>query len=177
MSIIRSALAVLFTMSAWSISSASAQTPEIGKALEDALQASADLAHASMNSKDPALASAASKAKQSLTTAVAALKAAPLCRPPPVIDSMTFDLLVESLRKGNRSETLPVSMISPTIERHLLSVAQLKTLLELITRASDRLDMVRLANRRIVDPENAAVLYGLFPVKNDQRALALILSQ
>lgn len=152
-----------------------AQQLDPNEALARALSASADLAAASQN--DTKLSGAAQKAREALTTAVEAMKAQPLCRPPPVVDPVTFGVLVEELERGNRTGTLPMSLLSATFQRHLLTVAQMKTLLELVPRSSDRLQLLAQANHRLVDPESAGALYALFPLKQDQRSLALLLAQ
>lgn len=148
---------------------------EPADALARALAATADLAQATQ--RDPTLSSAAQKAHAALTAAVEAMKTRRLCAPPPVIDPVSFGLLVEELERGNRTGTLPMSMLSNTFQRHLLTVAQMKALLELVPRTNDRLQLVALANRRLVDPESAGALYSLFPLKPDQRRLALLLTQ
>lgn len=155
--------------------SVQAQQLDPNEALARALAASADLAAASQN--DAKVSGAALRAREALTAAVEAMKAQPLCRPPPVIDPVTFGLLVEELERGNRTGTLSMALLSTTFQRHLLTVAQMKALLELVPRSSDRLQLLAQANHRLVDPESAGLLYALFPLKQDQRALALLLAQ
>lgn len=149
--------------------------PDPTAALADALRASADLAAAARG--DAKLASAAQRAQDALVAAATALKAQPLCRPLPIIDSTTFSLLVEALERGERSGTVPKDRLTTVLQRHLLTVAQLKTLLTWVPRTADRLSLVASGSRRLVDPENAGQLYELFPQKQDQRALADLLSQ
>jgi hypothetical protein len=156
--------------------SAAAQRPEPATLVRDALEATAELAAASAKSSDPRLAAAAERARLALAEAVEALKTQPLCRPPPVIDPITFGLLQEEIRRGNRTGTLPASLILPFLARHLVTVVQLKALLEFVPLSRDRLEVVRVARDRIVDPETAAELYALFPLRQDQRALAQLLA-
>jgi hypothetical protein len=153
----------------------SATSADPAEALTRALQASAELASATQG--DPSLGVLARRASEALSSAVEALKSQPLCRPPPILDPTTFSLLLEELERGNRTGQLPRAMLERTLQRHLLTVAQLEALLQLVPRTDDRLQLISAGNRRLADPENAGELYALFPLKQDQRALAMLLAQ
>jgi len=156
--------------------SASAQPLEPNEALNRALEATAELMAVTAKTNDPATTTSAQKASLALSLAVQAMRTQPLCLTPPVIDPVTFGLFLEELQRGNRTNSLPLPYINRTLQRHFLSVSQLKALLELVPRAADRLQLVQLASRRLVDPEAAGELYPLFPATVDKRALAMILA-
>lgn len=169
----RTSLAALFLVA----SSALAQTHlEPNEALNRALEATAELMAVTAKTNDPTTTASAQKASLALSLAVQAMRNQPLCLTPPVIDPVTFGLFIEELQRGNRTNSLPLPFINRTLQRHFLSVSQLKTLLELVPRAADRLQLVQLASRRLVDPEAAGELYSLFPATLDKRALAMILA-
>jgi len=155
-----------------------AQSPvlEPNEALSRALEATAELLSVTSRTNDPAASASAHKASLALSLAVQAMRSQPLCVPAPVIDHVTFGLFVEELKRGNRTSTLPLPFINRTLQRHVLSVNQLMVLLELVPRSADRLQLVQLASRRLIDPEAAGALYSLFSSTADQRALAMILA-
>ncbi len=166
----------LFMLSARLAFAQTDRVVEPNEALNRALEAMSEFITATKDTGEATTTAAAEKAKTALSRAVEAMRAEPLCRLPPVIDSVTFGLLVEELQRGNRSGTLSLPFITQVLQSHVLSVSQLKSLLELVPRSADRLQLVRISARRLVDPEAAAELYSLFPLKPDQRALALILA-
>lgn len=146
------------------------------EALNRALEATAELISITKKTDDPATTASAQKASVALSLAVQSMRTQPLCVLPMVIDSVSFNLFIEELQRGNRTNTLPMPFITRSLQRHYFSVSQLKTLVELVSRASDRLQLVQLASRRLVDPEAAGALYDLFPATSDKRALAMILA-
>ncbi len=149
---------------------------EPNELLNLALESMAELVTATKTTGDASAKAAATKANAALTRAVEAMRLQPLCRQQSIIDATTFGFLVEELQRGNRTGTLSLPFITQTLQSHVLSVSQLKALLELVPRSSDRLVLVKLASRRLVDPGLASELYSLFPLRPDQRALALILA-
>ncbi len=146
------------------------------EALNRALEATAELLNVTKKTDDPATTAAAQKASLALSLAVQSMRAQPLCVLPPVIDPVSFGLFVEELQRGNRANSLPMPYITRTLQRHFLSVSQLKTLVALISRSGDRLQLIQLASLRLVDPEADGALYELFTSPSDKRALAMILA-
>src|SRR5262249_21007712 len=129
-------------------STAFAQSTDPSDAVDQALSAMADLVAVSSQSENPAVANAALRANQILSNTVESLQGASYYRPPPVMDSTTFQIFYDDLRRRTTSEQQ--SGISRAGRRHLFSVDQVVSLMKLFVMGDERIRVALTLYRRIV---------------------------
>jgi hypothetical protein len=157
------------------VPAAHAQNPEPADAVDQALAATTDLAAVSIQSGDPLMANAALRAYYALANATDALRGSPNYLGPPLMDPVTFKTFYEELRRGTSSDKH--LNIARAGRRHVFSVAQLVSLMELFVMADDRIRVAVTLYRRIADPENFGSVYAALTFDTDRRRLALALTR
>jgi hypothetical protein len=152
-----------------------AQAPEASDAVEQALAATTDLAAVSFQNGDPLMADAALRAHYALANAAEALRASPNYLGPPLMDPVTFKIFYDELRRGTSSDKH--ANIARAGRRHLFSVAQLVSLMELFVMSDDRIRVAVTLYRRVADPEHFSRAYAALTFDTDRRRLALVLTR
>ena len=157
------------------VPAAFAQGAEPPDAVEQALAATTDLAAASIQGGDPLMADVALRAHYALANAAESLRGSANYRGPALLDPVTFKTFYEELRRGTSSDK-HANMVRAA-RRHLFSVAQLVSLMELFVMADDRIRVAVTLYRRIADPENFGLAYAALTFDTDRRRLALALTR
>jgi len=152
-----------------------AQSSDPSDAVEQALAATTELAAASAQSGNPVIAEAALRAQSAVANAAEALRASPYYQSPPLMDPVTFSTFYDELRRATNSEKR--ANIARTGMRHLFTVDQVVSLMELFAMADDRIRVATTLYRRIVDSENFDKVYAALTFDTDRRRLALAVAR
>jgi len=154
---------------------ATAQSSDPSDAVEQALTATTELANVSTQSGNPVIAEAALRAQSAVANAAQALRASPYFQSPPVMDPVTFNTFYDDLRRATSNEKR--TNIARAGQRHLFTVDQVVSLMELFAMADDQIGVATTLYRRIVDPENFDKVYAALPFDTDRRRLALAVAR
>ncbi len=152
-----------------------AQSSDPSDAVEQALAATTELATASAQSGNPVIAEAALRAYSAVANAAEALQASPYYRSPPLMDPVTFRTFYDDLSRAANGEKR--TNIARAGMRHLFTVDQVVSLMELFTMADDRIRVATALHRRIVDSENFDKVYAALTFDTDRRRLALAVAR
>jgi hypothetical protein len=166
------ALPILFLAAA---SAALAQSSDATDAVDHALAATTDLAIVSAQAGDPLMADAALRAHDALANVAEALRASPLYRAPSLMDPVTFKTFYDDLRRAISSDRH--AYIARSGQRHLFTVDQVVSLMQLFVMADDQIRVALTLYRRLVDPENFDRTYASLTFDTDRRRLALAVAR
>ena len=152
-----------------------AQSSDPSEAVEQALAATSELADISAQSGNPVIAESARRAQSAVATVAEAIRASPYYQSPPLMDPVTFNTFYDELHRATNNEKR--TNIARAGMRHLFTVDQVVSLMELFAMADDQIGVATTLYRRIVDPENFDKVYAALTFDTDRRRLALAVAR